>query len=102
MSDPAANPDTNLSGKPLVRLGSEASEKPFIQGFLPPGAYASPAQFLQLPKAEHLAMLSQLSAQVLQDPIATQQLCDRVCQLMQQELVLTQERHGSYRRRHPW
>lgn len=63
-----------------------------------PAGYAAPVQFLELPKPEDLVILSQLAKQVLSDPLATQRLCDRVVQLMKQDLLLQQERH-SYGRR---
>lgn len=63
-----------------------------------PTGYATSAHFLELPKPEDLTMLSQVAMQVLSDPFATQQLCDRVIQLMQQDLLLQQECHNYGRR----
>jgi hypothetical protein len=58
---------------------------------------AAPAQFLDLPHSTELGELSQLAAQVLADPLATAQLCDRVAQLMQQDLRSQREWHQAGR-----
>jgi len=43
--------------------------------------------------------LAKLAEQVLEDPLAVQQLSDRVVQLLQQDLKQQRERHGDYGRR---
>lgn len=40
-----------------------------------------------------------LAAQVLRDPAAMEKLCDRIYQLMEQDLQRQQERDRTYRRR---
>ena len=84
----------------LTPLGSEAaSDRVVPAATVSPGAYATPARFLDLPHAEELAMLSQLAAQLLQDPLAVKQLSDRVVELLQNDLRLQRERNHGYGRR---
>ena len=84
----------------LTPLGSEAaSDRVVPAATVSPGAYATPARFLDLPHAEDLAMLSQLAAQLLQDPLAVKQLSDRVVELLQNDLRLQRERNHGYGRR---
>lgn len=84
----------------LGLLGSEApSDRVIPTAAVMPGAYAAPARFLALPQAEDLTMLSQLAAQLLQDPLALQQLSDRVVELLQRDLMLQRERSHGYGRR---
>lgn len=83
----------------LVALGSEAPRDRVPLPGIHPAGYASPAQFLEPPDGEDLATLSQLAAQVLQDPLAMRQLGDRVVELMQQDLRLQRERSRGYGRR---
>jgi hypothetical protein len=61
--------------------------------------YAAPARFLDLPQSEDMAMLSQLAAQLLDDPLALQQLSDRVVELLHQDLERQRERSRGYGRR---
>ncbi len=84
----------------LTPLGSEAaSDRRVPAPAVSPGAYAAPARFLDLPQPEDLAMLSQLAAQLLEDPLAVKQLSDRVLELLQRDLMLQRERSHGYRRR---
>ncbi|MBM0744557.1 hypothetical protein JOY44_23605 [Phormidium sp. CLA17] len=80
------------------KLGSEAPYNSRPIAAVSPGEYAAPAQFLEIDSAE-LEMLSQLAAQLLNDPLAVQRLSDRVVELMQQDLKLQQERDRGYGRR---
>jgi hypothetical protein len=84
----------------LIPLGSEAVSYPLV----PPPAiastdYAAPGRFLDLPPNTDLATLSQLAEQLLQDPLALQQLSDRVLELLHQDLERQQERSRGYGRR---
>ncbi|XHX78666.1 MAG: hypothetical protein RBJ76_01670 [Stenomitos frigidus ULC029] len=89
-----------LSTTRLTPLGSEAARDRIVPAAtVAPGAYAAPARFLDLPHAEDLAMLSQLAAQLLQDPLAVKQLSDRVVELLQHDLRLQRERNHGYGRR---
>jgi len=84
----------------LIPLGSEASrDRTVPTPAVIPGAYAAPVRFLDLPQPEDLAMLSQLAAQLLQDPLAVKQLSDRVMELLQRDLKLQRERSHGYGRR---
>lgn len=81
-------------------LGSEApSDRMVPTPAISPGEYAAPARFLDLPQSDDLVMLSQLAAQLLQDPLAMQQLSDRVVELLQQDLRRQRERSREYGRR---
>ena len=83
-----------------IRLGSEApSDRLLPVPAVTPAGYAAPAQFLDLPKSEDLTMLSQLAAELLSDPLAVQQLSERVFELLRQDLMLQQERGYGYGRR---
>lgn len=84
----------------LTSLGSEAPSQGFPISTVSPGAYAATARFLDLPDAEDLAMLSQVAAQLLHDPLAVQQLSDRVVELLQQEIRQQRERSRGYGRRY--
>lgn len=84
----------------LIPLGSAAaSDRMVPTAAVIPAAYAAPGRFLDLPHAEDLAMLSQLAAQLLQDPLALQQLSDRVVELLERDLLLQRERSQGYGRR---
>lgn len=82
-----------------VRLGSESPIRPFFSATVNPTSYAAPARFSHTLNSEELALVSRLAAQVLDDPIAVQRLCDRVLELMQQDLTLQRDRDRSYGRR---
>jgi len=82
-----------------IPLGSEAASGIVPLASVKPGGYAAPAHFLDLPQADELASLSQLAAQVLQDPLAMQRLSDRVLELLQRDLTLQRERSRGYGRR---
>jgi hypothetical protein len=43
--------------------------------------------------------IAQLAQQILQDPLRTMQLCDRVYELLQEDLRIQQERSRGYGRR---
>lgn len=45
---------------------------------------------------QDLAEVRSLANQILQDPLQQQQLCDRVYQLMQEDLLQQQKRYRSY------
>lgn len=80
-----------------IPLGSEAvSDRPIVA--VCPAGYVAPARFSESSEAD-LAMLSQLAAQLLQDPLAVRRLSDRVVELLQQDLKLQQERSRGYGRR---
>jgi hypothetical protein len=84
----------------LTPLSSETPSHPFVPpAAVRPAGYAAPAQFLEMAHPEDLAMLSQLAAQLLQDPLAVQQLGDRVVELLQRDLGLQRERSHGYGRR---
>jgi hypothetical protein len=61
-----------------------------------PAGFTISAQFLD---TTNLAELSQLAVQILADPLAVQQLSDRVIELLHQDLSLQQERSRGYGRR---
>ena len=63
-----------------------------------PAGYAAPARFLEPAQGADLATLSQLAAQILDDPLAVQRLSDRVVELLHQDLKLQQERSRGYGR----
>lgn len=84
----------------LTSLGSDAPGPLVRPAATRPGAYAAPARFLDLPDAEELAILSQIAAQLLNDPLAVQQLSDRVVELLQQEIRQERERSRGYGRRY--
>jgi hypothetical protein len=79
-------------------LGSDAPSPLHPTPAIRPGAYATPMQFGEL-SAEELALLSHLAAQVLEDPLAIQQLSDRVVELLGQDLEIERERDRGYGRR---
>lgn len=84
----------------LTLLGSEApSDRLVPAAAVKPGAYATPARFLNLSHSEEMVMLSQLAAQLLQDPLAMKQFSDRVVELLQQDLRQQRERSQGYGRR---
>ena len=90
----------SLHSTHLTSLGSEApSHQSVPVAAITPAGYAAPARFLELPQPEDLAMLSQLAAQLLQEPLAMQRLSDRVMELLQRDLMLQRERNRGYGRR---
>jgi hypothetical protein len=87
-----------MTDSPLFApLGSEAMGGRSLPA-VRPASYAATAQFLELPKSEELADLSQLAAQILDDPLAVRRLSDRVVELLHQDLKLQQERRRGYGR----
>ncbi|MBD2123530.1 hypothetical protein [Trichocoleus sp. FACHB-262] len=90
----------SIPSRLTICLGSEApSDRIVPTSAVSPAAYAAPAQFLDLPQPEDLAMLSQIAAELLPDPLAVQQLSERVFELLQQDLRQQRERSYGYRRR---
>jgi hypothetical protein len=84
----------------LTPLGSEAASARVVPAAtVSPGAYVTPARFLDLPHAEELAMLSQLAAQLLQDPLAVKQLERSCCGVTATRSKLQRERSHGYGRR---
>lgn len=84
----------------LASLGSEAPSSRFVApAAVRPTGYAAPARFLPVSKTEEIDRLALLAAQLLQDPMAMQQLSDRVVELLQQDLKLQRERSHGYGRR---
>ena len=81
-----------------IPLGSEAvGDRPIAA--VRPAGYAAPARFSAFPHAEDLNLLSQLAAELLQDPLAVRRLSDWVVELLHQDLKLQQERSRGYGRR---
>ncbi len=84
----------------LMPLGADsATYKLPALARIQPGAYAAPARFLHLDHDQELDQLCQLAGELLQDPLAVDQLRDRVLELLQQDLQRQQERSGGYGRR---
>ncbi|MGG6296337.1 hypothetical protein ACQ4M4_18255 [Leptolyngbya sp. AN02str] len=51
------------------------------------------------PSGDEQEELLQIAAEILQDPVAMQYLCDRVYTLLQQDIQRQRERSGGYGRR---
>jgi hypothetical protein len=89
------NPSTDLT----PTGAAAARDRTIPVAAVQPTAYAVPAQFLEPIQIDDLATLAQVSAQLLEDPIAVYQLSDRVFELLQQDLFLQRERGYGYGRR---
>lgn len=83
----------------VTALHRDSISQPVLMQPVSPTAYAAPVHFSETLQPDELAILSQLSAELLQNPLALQQLSDRVLELMRQDLRLQRERHHGYGRR---
>jgi len=89
------------SSNHLTPLGAEAASGQVVPlAAVIPAGYAAPAHFMDSSHEDELASLSQLAAQVLQDPLAVQRLGDRVIELLKRDLELQRERSRGHGRRY--
>jgi hypothetical protein len=60
-----------------------------------PAGYVTPARF-QIQDQQNFAKIQALAAKVLDDPLLQRELCDRIYQIMLEDMSLQRERTRNY------